>query len=63
MRKGGRLRGDGCVMICCSNRSPLVTGLKGPGERVKGGEMKISDSRLREREEGKVGWIGGELRR
>ena len=45
MRKGGRLRGDGCVMICCSNRSPLVTGLKGPGERVKGGEMKISESR------------------
>lgn len=36
-REGGRLQKDGRVMICCSNRSPLVTGLKGPEERVKGG--------------------------
>lgn len=44
-REGGSLRGDGYVMIWCSNRSPLVTGLKGPEERVKGGDMKISQSR------------------
>lgn len=54
MREGGREEGrDGRVMICCSNRSPLVTGLKGPEERVKGGDMRISESRWREREERK----------
>jgi hypothetical protein len=54
VREGGREEGrDGRVMICCSNRSPLVTGLKGPEERVKGGDMRISESRWREREERK----------